>query len=151
MHIEGVASRRTRGPAGAGQRFPTHHCAEAVEQRFQQTGLHGRERYPVRTAAQHAVGIEHGSLGHMTGRPMGDGGAAGIDVALAGREPDPVLEAVDEEGGCLVGVDQEQARASLRSQCCAAISFERPMQEGDIHGRQPTDRLFRHCFVDVKP
>lgn len=151
MHIEGVPSGRARGPAGTRQRLPTHHGAEAIEERFQQSGLHGGERHPVRTAAQHTVRVEHGPFGRMTGRPVGDGSAAGIDVALTRREPHPVLEAVDDEGGCLVGVDQEQARTSLRSQCCAAISFERPMQESDIHAGKPTDHLFRHCFVDVKP
>lgn len=87
----------------------------------------------------------------MRRRSLRNSRATSINIALAGREPDPVLEAVDEYGGSLVGVDQEQARASLRSQCCAAISFKWPMQKGDIHGGQPTDALFRHCFVDVKP
>ncbi len=43
----------------------------------------------------------------MTGSPLGDGCDTGIDIALTGREPDPILKAVAGEGGCLLGVDQE--------------------------------------------
>jgi hypothetical protein len=43
----------------------------------------------------------------MRRRSLRNSRAAGINIALAGREPDPVLEAVDEYRGSLVGVDQE--------------------------------------------
>jgi hypothetical protein len=76
---------------------------------------------------------------------------SGVDVGIAGREPDPVLEAVGERGGRLVDGDQEQTRDPLRSECGSTISFEGPLKKDDIHAPQPTVTLFRDCFVDVNP
>jgi hypothetical protein len=71
--------------------------------------------------------------------------ASGSDIALAGREPNPVLEAVDKPGGGFVRVDQEQARDSLRSKCSTAIFITGPRQTGNIHG----GNLWVACFLTV--
>lgn len=150
MHIKGVASRRAGRPTRTGQCLTADHGTEAIQQGLEQSGLHGRQRHPVGPATQHPVMVEDGPLGAMAGTSGQDGGAAGIDIDLTGRQTHPVLEAIEEGGWSFLGVDHEQTGNPLGSQERTTFGIAGQGEKGNIHGGETTVALFPDCFVDVK-
>jgi len=150
MHIKGIAPRRAGRPTRTGQCLTADNGTEAIQQGLEQSGLDGGQRHPFGPATQHPVMIEDRPLGAMSGASGHDGGAAGIDIGLTGRETHPVLEAIEEDGWSFLGVDHDQTGNPLGSQERTTFGIAGQGEKGDIHRGEPTVALFPDCFVDVK-
>jgi hypothetical protein len=133
MHIERVASRGPRRPSGTEKVLPADDHAEVLEQCSGQAGLHRREWHPPFTVAQDPVAVH----GRDVGSVMLDAGPQRrqptADIELAGRDPNPVLQAVLRLRRTRFPLHEEQSGTQLTGQICPPRRFRRPPKENDIH------------------
>ena len=146
VHVERVAGGGPLRPRPASQRVAADHRAEPVDQRDGEGGLDRRQRDPAAPVAQEAVAVDLRRRLQGLG-PGGEPSHTGSHVAVVGREPDPVLEAVGGLGRLRLTVQEQQPGRSRLAQLPQPGVLLRPTHEHHVHA----GTLKASCFATVSP